>query len=190
MKMMTIVTKIVSFFKIVRFCGHIGSNVRDVSILAGSTSRAHEGRGGSPSDLRYSVSDYGDVTQHAAAASHSVGRTSGTSPDARRRRRRESDAIRKRRISLSDIIDRVVPRRNSVSSPMDVQESIWAAKTNYARDVRMLYKRRITTLYITAVDLRAYTELNFSGFRKILKKCVSNSGLDYILTCSADTTKF
>lgn len=85
---------------------------------------------------------------------------------------------------MSDIIDRVVPRRNSVSvaDAADAHESIWSSKSNYARDVRMLFKRRITTLYITAADLRSYAELNFSGFRKILKKCVSYSRAGPLLT--------
>ena len=34
----------------------------------------------------------------------------------------------------------------------------------------MIYKRRITTLYLTATSLRSYLELNWTGFRKILKK--------------------
>ncbi|KAG8819435.1 low-affinity phosphate transporter [Serendipita sp. 400] len=34
----------------------------------------------------------------------------------------------------------------------------------------MLFKRRITNVYNTAVGLKSYAELNYSGFRKILKK--------------------
>ncbi|KAF8339631.1 SPX domain-containing protein [Cantharellus anzutake] len=49
-------------------------------------------------------------------------------------------------------------------------DTIWTAKTTAAWDVRMLFKRRITTLYISATSLKSYVELNYSGFRKILKK--------------------
>ncbi len=52
-------------------------------------------------------------------------------------------------------------------------ETIWTAKTPAAWDTRMLFKRRITTLYISATSLKSYTELNHSGLRKILKKWVS-----------------
>ncbi len=41
---------------------------------------------------------------------------------------------------------------------------------NYAWDVQLLFKRRITNLYLTATSLKSYVELNYSGFRKILKK--------------------
>ena len=34
----------------------------------------------------------------------------------------------------------------------------------------MIFKRRITTLYLTAISLRSYVELNWTGFRKIIKK--------------------
>lgn len=34
----------------------------------------------------------------------------------------------------------------------------------------MVYKRRITTLFLQAISLRSYIELNRTGFRKILKK--------------------
>lgn len=120
--------------------------------------------------MRYSVSDYGDMTLSVASTTP---RASGTSPDTRRRKKAQPSTIRKRRISLSDLIERVVPRRESFSTgPEAALESIWSAKSNYARDIRMLYKRRITTLYNTAVDLRSYAELNYSGFRKILKKYV------------------
>lgn len=50
--------------------------------------------------------------------------------------------------------------------------SIWNANSNYAWDIQLLFKRRITNLYLTATSLRSYVELNYSGFRKVLKKCV------------------
>lgn len=50
------------------------------------------------------------------------------------------------------------------------QETIWNSRSNYAWDIQLLFKRRITNLYLTATSLRSYVELNYSGFRKILKK--------------------
>ncbi|KAL0576788.1 low-affinity phosphate transporter [Marasmius crinis-equi] len=58
--------------------------------------------------------------------------------------------------------------RDSVTSAM--LPDIWNAKTNYAYDTRLLFKRRITTLFISFSSLRSYVEVNYSGFRKILKK--------------------
>ncbi|KAG8906654.1 low-affinity phosphate transporter, partial [Tulasnella sp. 408] len=52
----------------------------------------------------------------------------------------------------------------------DEPETIWTARTDFALDTRMLFKRRITTLYISATSLRSYVELNQTGFRKVLKK--------------------
>lgn len=48
--------------------------------------------------------------------------------------------------------------------------TIWNGNSNYAWDIQLLFKRRITNLYLTATSLKAYVELNYSGFRKILKK--------------------
>ena len=77
------------------------------------------------------------------------------------------------RSKLSNIIDKVA-RRASFSEPSPIlDQSVWDAPSNHARDIRMLFKRRITTLYNTTVGLRSYVDLNYSGFRKILKKCVS-----------------
>jgi phosphate transporter len=49
-------------------------------------------------------------------------------------------------------------------------ETIWTAQTHYAYDTRLLFKRRIMTLYVSLTSLRSYVEVNYSGFRKILKK--------------------
>ncbi|PPQ65178.1 hypothetical protein CVT24_011055 [Panaeolus cyanescens] len=48
--------------------------------------------------------------------------------------------------------------------------TIWTAKSNYAYDTRLLFKRRITNLYISFTNLKAYVEINYAGFRKIIKK--------------------
>ncbi|KAF8506140.1 SPX-domain-containing protein [Hysterangium stoloniferum] len=58
----------------------------------------------------------------------------------------------------------------SIVTDGHAQDSIWTANTSYAYDTRALFKRRITTLYLSLTSLRSYVELNHSGFRKILKK--------------------
>ncbi len=70
--------------------------------------------------------------------------------------------------ALSKLTNRIKFVKDSVSSP--TSDTIWTAKTNYAYDTRLLFKRRITTLYIAFTSLRSYVEINYSGFRKILKK--------------------
>jgi phosphate transporter len=57
---------------------------------------------------------------------------------------------------------------HSVSAQLP--ETVWTADTDYAWDVRLLFKRRITNLYVAVSSLKSYVELNYSGFRKILKK--------------------
>ncbi|KAI9456787.1 SPX-domain-containing protein [Russula earlei] len=49
-------------------------------------------------------------------------------------------------------------------------ETIWTSKKNFATDTQLLFKRRITNLYVQVSALRSYVELNHSGFRKVLKK--------------------
>jgi phosphate transporter len=87
------------------------------------------------------------------------------------------DAARKRRrtISLGTVLNppkdgpgRLSQLFRTVST---VPETIWNAKGSYAQDNRMLFKRRITRLYISVTSLKSYVELNYSGFRKMLKKC-------------------
>jgi phosphate transporter len=50
------------------------------------------------------------------------------------------------------------------------ENSVWTSGSDYAYDTRLLFKRRITTLYISFTNLKSYVEVNYSGFRKILKK--------------------
>ncbi|TBU27768.1 Sodium/sulfate symporter [Dichomitus squalens] len=52
----------------------------------------------------------------------------------------------------------------------NLPESVWTARNNYAQDTQLLFKRKITNLYVVATSLKSYIELNYSGFRKILKK--------------------
>ena len=88
------------------------------------------------------------------------------------------------KVALSNIFSAVKSGSGSVSS-LHVPESIWTAKTNYAYDTRILFKKRITTLYNLLTSLKAYVELNYTGFRKILKKCVANP----VDSCFADRRK-
>ncbi|KAF9522838.1 SPX domain-containing protein [Crepidotus variabilis] len=60
--------------------------------------------------------------------------------------------------------------RSQSAHPQDRDRSIWSSPTDYAYDIRLLYKRRITHLFISLTNLRSYIEINHSGFRKILKK--------------------
>ncbi|EJD49604.1 Sodium/sulfate symporter [Auricularia subglabra TFB-10046 SS5] len=48
--------------------------------------------------------------------------------------------------------------------------ALWTTQSDYAADLRVIFKRRITNLYITCSSLKSYVELNYSGFSKILKK--------------------
>ena len=64
--------------------------------------------------------------------------------------------------------------KDSVSSATG-PETVWTAKNNYAMDIQLLFKRRITNLYLSMISLKSYVELNYSGFRKILKKYVSGA---------------
>ncbi|KAJ2913755.1 hypothetical protein MD484_g6658, partial [Candolleomyces efflorescens] len=60
--------------------------------------------------------------------------------------------------------------RDSVSSSNGFERTIWTSRSDYAYDTRLLFKRRITNLYIQLTNLRSYVEINYSGFRKIIKK--------------------
>ncbi|TEB31586.1 SPX-domain-containing protein [Coprinellus micaceus] len=61
-------------------------------------------------------------------------------------------------------------RGTSFSSQNNPEPTIWTARSDYAYDTRLLFKRRITNLYIHFTNLKSYVELNYSGFRKIIKK--------------------
>ncbi|KAG6914255.1 hypothetical protein DXG01_001446 [Tephrocybe rancida] len=49
-------------------------------------------------------------------------------------------------------------------------DTIWTSRSDYATDTRLLFKRKITLLYVSLINLKSYVEINQSGFRKILKK--------------------
>lgn len=58
----------------------------------------------------------------------------------------------------------------STGSTSSQPETVWNARNNYAQDTQLLFKRKITRTYVLATSLRSYVELNYAGFRKILKK--------------------
>ncbi|EPQ28079.1 uncharacterized protein PFL1_04406 [Pseudozyma flocculosa PF-1] len=48
--------------------------------------------------------------------------------------------------------------------------SIWTAENDYAIDMRITFKRRITDLFVAFSELKQFVQLNETGLRKILKK--------------------
>lgn len=108
-------------------------------------------------DLEASLASLGQIPENESLqASTADLRGSSTSPGKARR-------------ALANIFDLVKPG-GSINSSFGPETTIWTSKSNYAYDTRILFKRRIATLYNKLTSLRAYAELNYSGFRKILKK--------------------
>lgn len=52
----------------------------------------------------------------------------------------------------------------------NVSLSIWTAENDYAVDLRITYKRRITDLFVAFSELKQFVQLNETGTKKILKK--------------------
>ncbi|CAO1634374.1 unnamed protein product [Jaminaea pallidilutea] len=48
--------------------------------------------------------------------------------------------------------------------------SIWTAENDYAIDLRITFKRRITDVYVAMCELQQFVQLNSTGMKKILKK--------------------
>ncbi|KAG8930937.1 low-affinity phosphate transporter [Tulasnella sp. 418] len=103
----------------------------------------------------------------ATRRDHSRGRRSSTSSNYDLEASMHSNAMSETTngTRITRPLSRIFGRRNSFGP-----ETIWTSKSDYATDTRMIFKRRITTLYINATSLKSYVELNYSGFRKILKK--------------------
>ncbi len=55
--------------------------------------------------------------------------------------------------------------------------TIWTAKSHYADDTRIYFKKRIIQVFNEFTSLKTFVELNYSGFTKILKKCVRNRAI-------------
>ncbi|KAG6816670.1 hypothetical protein H0H87_004030 [Tephrocybe sp. NHM501043] len=100
---------------------------------------------------------------------HGLSREATTSSRPHRLSISSVDTIDNERMSRSlagKIGDTIRDSFISISGP----ETIWTSKSNYAYDTRLLFKRKITTLYVSVSNLKSYVEVNQSGFRKILKK--------------------
>lgn len=120
-------------------------------------------------DLEASLASLHATTAAAAAAEHNHQQyntlSAGTGPTTAGSGRGGSSSrspMRAARVLASKIF--------SKDAAPAVPDTIWNGKSNYAWDIQLLFKRRITNLYLTATSLRSYVELNYSGFRKILKK--------------------
>lgn len=141
-------------------------HARSLSSAAGGPSGSRK-RIDAPPGHRYSISsvdDHGDLeasivslrsqhAEHDAQASTSSTIGPGPSPKA----------------TTHAIASKIKGMKDSITS-MVAPPTVWTAKNNYAMDVQLLFKRRITNLYLSVTSLRSYIELNYSGFRKILKK--------------------
>ncbi|PSS34029.1 hypothetical protein PHLCEN_2v1933 [Hermanssonia centrifuga] len=125
-----------------------------------------------PSNRRYSISsneDHVDLEASIVSLRSANGEPSGahlSPPPAQER----GNSVGRSPIRAARTLANKIFMKDSVTSSMSAPETVWTAKTNYARDIQLLFKRRITNLYLSATSLRSYVELNYSGFRKILKK--------------------
>jgi len=79
----------------------------------------------------------------------------------------EGGVSRPPKAAMARLADKFGSHRNNLSP---IHDTIWTSQTDYAYDTRLLFKRKITNLYITLSSLKSYVEVNQSGFRKILKK--------------------
>lgn len=67
-----------------------------------------------------------------------------------------------------------------VSLPSLVE--FWMSNVEFVHDSRIFFKRRITQLFVNLNSLKSYIELNFTAFRKILKKYdkIFQTSLSYV----------
>jgi phosphate transporter len=84
----------------------------------------------------------------------------------------QDDSSKPLRGALDKLSTRFNNLRESFTSSHDQDNTVWMARSDYAYDVRLLFKRRIRNQYIAFTNLRSYVEINYSGFRKIIKKYV------------------
>lgn len=80
---------------------------------------------------------------------------------------RGANASRSPKGRARSLASRLRTMKDSITSAGD---TVWTAKGSYALDTRLLFKRKITNLYVSLSSLRSYVEVNYSGFLKILKK--------------------
>ncbi|CAE7121172.1 unnamed protein product [Rhizoctonia solani] len=134
--------------------------------IEGSTSATRP----DPAPLAHPSSRGGNAELEASIASlRGPGSDHGAAPrsPSQRRRARSLSTIPPK-TPLATLIRLVKPGANS-NAPV-VGDAIWQLRSSAATDLQMLFKRRITTLYISLTSLKSYVELNYTGFRKILKK--------------------
>ncbi|KAG8906395.1 low-affinity phosphate transporter [Tulasnella sp. 403] len=125
------------------------------------------GRESSSRRRRKASLDAGHLTDRSDMGRRSSVGSEDYDIEASARRRRSVDGETSPTSPLKPIANMF--RFGSLRGPEE-PETIWTARTDFATDTRMLFKRRITTLYILATSLRSYVELNQTGFRKVLKK--------------------
>ncbi|KAG8690610.1 low-affinity phosphate transporter [Ceratobasidium sp. 423] len=123
-----------------------------------------------PAPLTHSILRGGNADLEASIASlRSPLSDTGAAPRSPSQRRRATSlSTLPSKTPLATLIRFVKPGANS-NTPL-VGETIWQSRSPAATDLQMLFKRRITTLYISLTSLKSYVELNYTGFRKILKK--------------------
>lgn len=67
-------------------------------------------------------------------------------------------------------------RRKSVVAGGDAtRASIWSSSSGYARDTRITFKMRLQAHYRELAQLKSFVALNYTGFRKALKKCIARA---------------
>lgn len=138
-------------------------HARSMSSAAATASRSRRRYDSNPT-RRFSISsteDHGDLEASLASLRSQYAQPSGSS---------QAAPTHSPRITTKTIAAKVKGMKDSITSLTAGPPTVWTAKNNYATDIQLLFKRRITNLYLTATSLRSYVELNYSGFRKILKK--------------------
>jgi len=56
------------------------------------------------------------------------------------------------------------------SSGFEREASLWTSSDEYAIDLRLMFKRRLSDLYMQVAELQQFVRLNATGMKKILKK--------------------
>ncbi|KAJ1307545.1 hypothetical protein OPQ81_001642 [Rhizoctonia solani] len=123
-----------------------------------------------PTPLNHSIlrGDNAELEASIASLRGPSSENGGASRSPSRRRRALSLSTIPPKTPLSTLIRLVKPGTTSTAPVFG--DAIWQLRTPAATDLQMLFKRRITTLYISLTSLKSYVELNYTGFRKILKK--------------------
>ncbi|KAJ3886508.1 SPX domain-containing protein [Lentinula edodes] len=140
----------------------------DEESLSRSPERHRRRRLSSSANLNRNTSgpgEYSYVRQSPVRQRHSISSSEGEMEDSLASLRRSISPNR----TMQKLANTFSLMKDSVTSS-GPSETIWTARTNYAYDTRLLFKRRITNLYVSFSSLRSYVEVNYSGFRKVLKK--------------------